>query len=473
MIQFLSNYPYNNNFLSLNRYLKQFIITVIILLSIALPVMAEIPILRVGIFIDYKEVSIKGDKGLKIFDLSSGENLLINRDNQIFKIVAEPNGLKINQQSFKVKKGIKVIPIGDGFLQVQDKKYRGDIEINTNKSLLRVINIIEIEKYLYGVLKKEISPEWPAEVLKAQAIAARTFALANLNKYIDQGYNICATSNSQEYGGVFSENPKTNKAVNDTKGLVAVYDNKPINAVYHSDSGGVTENCEDVWGGFVPYLRSVVSEYEEIVSPPNHKWSFTLTEDEILKKLLQKGWKSNHINQVNIGEKTESGRVKSIDIIGENGEKITLSTNDFRLLIGPNLIKSTLFTMKVDGEKIEQSKIEDNPPEMSIETEKKVEKTVSDILNEDRDFTIQELISLLNRPKKIVKPEPKVEKLETPKIVEESKRTDELVITFEGRGSGHGVGLSQWGSYGMATKGFGYEEILKYYYQGIKISKIY
>jgi stage II sporulation protein D len=468
----LLNYIGDNKVSQLYRRLKPIFIIFFIFLIISMEVMANIPIIRVGIFIDYKNISLRGDKGLKIFDLSTGENLLLQRDNKVFKIVAESEGIKINEQSFKIKKGIKIIPIADGFLEVQDKKYRGDIEINVNKSLLKVINIVEIEKYLYGVLKKEISPEWPVEVLKAQAIAARTFALSNMNKFISQGFNVCATTSSQEYGGVFCEHPATNKAINDTRGIVATYEGQPINAVYHSDSGGCTENCEDVWGGYVPYLRSVTSEYEMIVSPPNHQWSYSLTEEEFLTKLSRNDHKLNNIEEVAIGEKTESGRVKSVDIIGDNGEKVSLKTNDFRLLIGPGLIRSTLFIMESDGgnskEKIEEDDC-DIEDEESVE-EEEPQRRVSDILKEDRDFSITELIALLSRPKGLIEPKVVVAK---PKVTEKREDSSNLVITFKGKGSGHGVGLSQWGAYGMATQGFKYEEILKYYYQGIKLSKIY
>jgi stage II sporulation protein D len=468
----LLNYIGDNEVSKYYRRLKPIFIILFIFLIISMEVMANIPIIRVGIFIDYKNISLRGDKGLKIFDLSTGEILLLRRDSKMFKIAAEPQGIKINEQSFKIKKGIKIIPIADGFLEVQDKKYRGDIEINVNKSLLKVINIVEVEKYLYGVLKKEISPEWPAEVLKAQAIAARTFALSNMNKFISQGFNVCATTSSQEYGGVFCEHPATNKAINDTRGIVATYEGQPINAVYHSDSGGCTENCEDVWGGYVPYLRSVTSEYEAIVSPPNHQWSYTLTGEEFLTKLSRNDHKLNSIEEVFISEKTESGRVKSVDIIGDNGKKISLKTNDFRLLIGPGLIRSTLFIMESDGgngkEEIEEDdcNIEDEEPAEGEEPQRRV----SDILKEDRDFSITELIALLNRPKGLIEPKVVVTK---PKVVEEREDANNLILTFKGKGSGHGVGLSQWGAYGMATRGFKYEEILKYYYQGIKLSKIY
>ncbi|MDD4896706.1 MAG: hypothetical protein PHS21_08100, partial [Atribacterota bacterium] len=97
---------------------KCIFIIVIIFLVINLKTMAAIPVLRVGIFIDYKEINLKGDKGLQIYEIPTGKSLLIQKDNQSLKVVAQPQGIKINNNSFNVNKGIKVIPAGEGFVQV-------------------------------------------------------------------------------------------------------------------------------------------------------------------------------------------------------------------------------------------------------------------------------------------------------------------------------------------------------------------
>ena len=450
------------------HYLAVLFIVLVLFSIFSLDVWAKIPVLRVGIFLDYKEVAVKSEKGLRIYEIPSMKNLFIQENNHPLKIIANPRGIEINNQLYDSIGEIKIIPGDGGFIQVEDRKYRGEIEIISNQTLINVINVIEIEKYLYGVLKKEISPEWPEEVLKAQAIAARTFALSNMGKYIDQGYNICATTNSQAYGGIFHEHPATNKAVNDTRGVIATYDGEPINAVYHSDSGGHTENSEDVWGGHIPYLRSVPSDYEEIVSSPNHKWEYSLTEQEVLAKLAQQGFQLSRIDNIIISERTETGRAKSVEIIGDNNQIINLKTNDFRLLIGPTLIRSSLFTIDKTGGEREEISLDDNHIEAPEQAAQPPKKSVSDLLKEETNFSISELIALLNRPKDERKPEKK-----TLPIVKEKIQSSELLFFFSGQGNGHGVGLSQWGAHGMASEGFAYEDILKYYYQGIQFKKIY
>ena len=431
---------------------------------------AKIPILRVGIFLDCKEITISSEKQLNIHKIPSMEMLFVQKSLLPINITSETQGIKVNNQqylSLEDLEGIKIIPREEGFIQVGERKYRGEIEITINRESFNVINIIEIEKYLYGVLKKEISPKWPEDVLKAQAIAARTFALSNINKYIDQGYNICATTNSQAYGGVHHEHPATNKAVDDTRGIVVTYEGEPINAVYHSDSGGYTENSEDVWGGYIPYLRSVPSHYEKNLSPPHHSWNCTLTEQQILSKITRQGIQINDILDIVIEEKIENGRVKSVKIIGDN-QTIILKTNDFRLLIGPTLIRSSLFKINKTGDNREEIAPDNAKSDISEQKIQTSQKPVREILKEEREFSISELINLLNRPEKEKEPE----KAPLPKT-EESYKLSDSIFTFIGQGNGHGVGLSQWGAHGMALEGHSYEDILKYYYQGIELKKLY
>jgi len=225
---------------------------------------------------------------------------------------------------------------------------------------------------------------------------------------------------------------------------------------------------------YIPYLRSVKSNFEEVVSPPNHQWNCILSEDDILEKLLQNNYNLKDIKDIAIGEKTEAGRVISVDMFDSNEQKITLKTNDFRLLLGPTLVRSSLFTIdKIGGIDEKNKEEEKNKKNILIKSEQKddevcEEKTVRDILNEENDLTISELIKLLNRPKEKKNEQSSAEKIE--RIIE---RTHDVSYSIFGKGSGHGVGLSQWGAYGMAVQGYNHDDILKYYYQGINLIKMY
>jgi len=294
-----------------------------------------------------------------------------------------------------------------------------EINIDKEHGKLNVINIIGIEEYLYGVLKKEISPRWPAEALKAQAVAARTYAIFNMNKYIDKGYNICASTNSQAYGGVNHEDPLTNKAVDETRGVIIAYKGKPINAVYHSDSGGYTEDSENVWGSFLPYLRSVKSKFEEKVSPPHHTWTCSIGEKDLTEKLQKQGYKVNSIVSIKPVKKSETGRISELVFIIDNNEVINMKANDFRSLIGVDLIRSTLFNIKVIGKELNIAK--DAEDKKEIEDKEEQGESTKEILEQKKDWTIKELLELMKKnkeekekEKEVKVPEAEIVKSNTP-----------------------------------------------------------
>ena len=428
------------------------------------------PILRVGIFLDQTETSISGDGTFKIYNLKS--NVLVSEErNRVVKLLPHDKGIEILG---KVYSGpIEIIPVGNTKIIVmfngQKYRYRGNIEVAIDKEhrKLNVINIIGIEEYLYGVLKKEISPSWPSEALKAQAVAARTFAIFNMNKYIDKGYNICASTNSQAYGGVNHEDPLTNKAVDETRGIIMVYKGEPINAVYHSDSGGYTENSENVWGSFLPYLRSVKSKFEEKVSPPYHTWSYSINEKDLTEKLQKQGHKINSIVSIEPVKKSETGRASELVFTADNNKVINMKTNDFRSLMGVDLIRSTFFNIEVIGK--ESNITEDTEDKKEIEDKEEQKESIKEILEQKKDWTIKELLELMKKNKE-EKEEEKEEKVLEAEIV---KSDTPLTFIFSGSGNGHGVGMSQWGAYGMTLQGSRYQDILKYYYQGIDIIKKY
>jgi len=135
----------------------------------------------------------------------------------------------------------QAVVVSDTYLQVNDKPYRGDLIISSSVGGIQVVNELGLEDYLLGVVPQEMSPSWPLEALKAQAVAARTFTLKNMNKHHVDGFDLCDTSHCQVYGGVAAEHEATSIAVGDTAGLVLKYDGDLIDAYYHASSGGRTE----------------------------------------------------------------------------------------------------------------------------------------------------------------------------------------------------------------------------------------
>ena len=150
-------------------------------------------------------------------------------------------------------------------LEFDGKTYRGALEVFGNaRHTLTVVDELPLEDYLRGVVPNELSPVTfgQVEALKAQAVAARTYIYRNLGQYANEGYDVCATDTCQVYQGAGSEDPMATQAVVDTRGTIATYDGKPINALYSSTCGGRTEDAENIFNEKVPYLVSVTCEYK-------------------------------------------------------------------------------------------------------------------------------------------------------------------------------------------------------------------
>lgn len=152
----------------------------------------------------------------------------------------------------------------NGFVSSKEKWYRGNLIVKKTDDGLTIINDIGLEDYLLGVVPAEMPASWDTEALKAQAIAARSYTLANLGKRIAWGYDLKDTPEDQAYNGASGEKEKTTRAVFDTKGKVLVYDGKVINASYCASAGGRTRLASEVWNRELPYIHSVLSYDDEI-----------------------------------------------------------------------------------------------------------------------------------------------------------------------------------------------------------------
>lgn len=169
--------------------------------------------------------------------------------------------------SFNKESELYFIPsFPESFLSLNDRSYRGIFQLKNTGKGLDLINILNLEDYLKGVVPLEMSPQTfnALEALKAQAVAARTYALKNLGRHRNLGFDLTDTQSSQVYGGLSAELPLSNRAVEETAGEVIMYKNELINALYTSTCGGQTEDAEKVFSGLpVPYLQSVSCSYEK------------------------------------------------------------------------------------------------------------------------------------------------------------------------------------------------------------------
>lgn len=244
---------------------------------------------------------------------------------------------------------IKVIPTGKrSRIYLGFRRYQGELEIIKNKnSGLDVVNIIDLEEYLKGVLYHEVSHHWPLEALKTQAIISRTYALYRKTENSSQYYDLKADTSSQMYGGATSEKDATSHAVKLTRGKVLFYNDKILPAYFHSCCGGHTEDAGQLWKVDLAPLKGVAGPYCR--GTKHWKWRSKVKLDDIARAVNTKGDKIFTIEGIEILSRNNSGRVKEVSIKSP-WKKITISGKELRQWIGANQLRSTNFTVKIDGD---------------------------------------------------------------------------------------------------------------------------
>ncbi len=244
-----------------NIKLKFNILILIVLLFWGLTLSQQAFAIRIGLNEGLKKTYVGSSQNASFRDANTGKLLFISRSFFPYSIKAYGNSIaiKVKGKYYDCSTNAVFIhnPERKGFLATKKRWYRGDIVIYNINGTLTVVNSLPLEEYLMGVVPSEMPPKWNMEAHKAQAIAARSYALANLNKRGSKGYDLKDTPHDQAYGGASSETPQTTRAVLSTRGEVLTYDNKIIPAYYHAASGGKTNSAGDVWMKDLPYIQSV------------------------------------------------------------------------------------------------------------------------------------------------------------------------------------------------------------------------
>lgn len=336
----------------------------------------------------------------------------------------------------------------DGVIRLDNVPYRGGIMFRVNSNgTMNVINYLSMENYIYGVLNSELHYSNPKEALKAQAVAARSFGSLSIGKHSSDGFDVCATTHCQVYKGYSGEYPATNQAVDETSGEVIYSQGNPVNAFYFKNSGGYTQNAEDVWSSAQSYLKSVKDPY-----CPSYPWSISLTFDNIKQKLEAAGYSPGTIESVAISGKNSVGYVCDLQIKGSSNT-ITLKKEQIRNVIGATVVKSLLFDL---GEGTSGSGgvfISNGKSTAALNTDFYV-------ISGDNKITKQKTDSRYCS---------NGTKLTSLTGATMTQIVTGGTVTFIGYGYGHGVGMPQDSAVEMAKQGFAYDEILKYYYTGIEI----
>ena len=319
---------------------------------------------------------------------------------------------------------------GNYWAASMDGSYRGKLELSVlADNNIRLLNIINMEEYIYGVLPSEMDSSWPLQALKAQAIAARSEAYAKMNRHKKDGFNFCSQVHCQVYSGARVEDPRTNQAVKETCGVIAVYNEKPIDAIYSNSCGGHTQG--NIFGEQenIPYLSgkpdfigdngfsfplspleledwlwgkniSAFCNNDKISRNSNFRW-MRFYDAEELSRLVAKEKNIGRVRGLEIMGRSRSGHIKKVKITGSKGILIMEKELKIRRLLGN--LRSSMFCLDI---------------------------------KKNRQGQAEEFI-------------------------------------FYGGGWGHAVGMCQVGAATMAEQGYDYEQILKFYYTGIELKKMY
>lgn len=365
---------------------------------------------------------------------------------RLITIVIEPPTMSVALGgAAQITPGPVVIePSVGGFALIGGKRYRGTAEVAFNSSVrLAGINELPVEEYLYGVVPLELPPEpFPeVEAHKAQAIAARTFALANRGRRGTDGYDLLPTTADQVYGGFDAEHPISNRAVDGTRGVVATHDGRLISALFHSTSGGWTAHSEDIFVTALPYLRGVpdaergralehvptLEVFKNHSNPTSlralregdfesdwsrlHRWTFEWTQEEITRAVKSHfPTLQGPVLEIDVVERSSSGRVLEVRFV--------------------------------------------TPTATFVERKDRVRSALKFV---DGQGNLRSLLSTLFFIEPVSDP-----------------RTKALLgFRAYGGGWGHGVGVSQTGAVGLAKRGRTFEDILKHYYRGIELETAY
>lgn len=380
----------------------------------------KVPFVRVLIDDSQSKISVGSEGSFAVECLQNGNqhvvyvNKLVKVENiKGNLIVRNKKGQVINQNLDEVN----IIPRGNNkHLSYNKKPYRGIIKLIPSGKNLSVINILYMEDYLRGVVPPEIGPrsEDEIEAVKAQAIAARTYAMAHLKQYPGEQYDMRSSIIDQVYEGMMVELKMINEAIDATAGHVITYQDDFINAYYHSTCGGMTDDIEDVWDRKeVPYLKAV-SDSSACSWSKYFNWEEIFTEKQLRNRLEQylssdrgRDMRIGIIKDIVIVETSPGGRIKKL-VIETNKDRFFFKKDRIRWVFGRT-----------------------SNPDL--------------ILPSDR-FKIE--------------------------LQRNSKGIIEKII-FTGSGYGHGVGMCQCGAIGLARVGWNFNHILNHYYKGVEIKKLY
>ncbi len=361
-----------------------------LILWLVLPVSARPILMRVGVAVNSSSVTLGTSTEARILD---AQGQPVGSLSAMTPARATRSGSTVQVGSTTGSR-LFVQPVtSNGLVFINRHWYRGLVELIPGEQGVMAINQVGLDDYVSSVIGSEMGHRFPTEALRAQAVASRTYALFHRNKRLDRPYDLGVDQMWQVYKGVDAESNLTQAASRDTSAQVVTYSGEIINAVFHSSSGGHTEDVANVWIEPLPYLRGV-PDYDS--NAPVFSWTVSLSPQQLQQAASGIG----SITSVEVSQRSPFGRAMRVRIQGSQGQR-EISAGEFRQRMG---LKSTMFTISGGAA------------------------TTASLAGGSAGFVVN------------------------------------------GRGFGHGIGMSQWGAASLAQQGWSYQQILGHYYQGTSLA---
>ncbi len=287
--------------------------------------------------------------GYRIIDPKTQKVLAASKRLAGVNIRSRDGGLVVAGVAFP--ENIQIHSVHPADLFINNRPFRGFLSVHRQPDgSLAVVNHIDVEDYLYGVLYHEVGAWWPMESLKAQAIAARTYALYQKRFTAGRKFDVYNNQYSQMYGGADSERSRSNEAVDSTRGQVLTFQGELFPAYYHAACGGQTRDSSELWNIQLPPLSGGV-KCDSCWFSPHYSWHASVTIREMEELLKERGVWVGAIRDMDVITRSPSGRVLTAVVKGVSGEK-TLNAKDLRLWVGPTVVRSENFETHVRWGKI-------------------------------------------------------------------------------------------------------------------------
>lgn len=335
--------------------------------------------------------------------------------------------------------------------------YEGELEIWPAEEGFYLVNDLPFETYLKYVVPSEMPSGYSMEALKAQAVCARTYALWQSKHYASYKFDVCNTTDCQVYYGLNQASPLTDRAAEETAGVVITYDGAYAETYYCSSNGGASESSGNVWITDLPYLVGKEDPYEGTISIPGYRWSVSYTWDQLTRVLQSKGYSIGSVRDAYVSRTTPTGNVAEITFVDDSGDALRVTGETCRTVFYTTLfgetksVRSMRFSI-TGGSGGSGVAVNEGGTLPGLDGVYAVTGGgLAQLPGDDVYVVTSGGVSRL---------EPE----------QGSASADGITIT--GTGLGHNVGMSQYGARAMAELGYTYEDILYFYFTGIELERI-